>query len=288
LTFFQQELILQMPAIEQESIMQENVPTPRTVKPDFASVPRHWLAGNRVATHIANGVNLLFPEGERFFVRSVHHYLPTLNDPLLQRQVKGFFGQEGKHASTHEDFNNALEQQGFQLKGFLRFYRWLAFGVVERLSPPALRLATTAASEHFTALLAEGTLRGSPIQEHGHPVMKQLLLWHAAEEIEHKAVAFDVLQRVNPSYALRMGGLLVATLCLGGFWLAATLTLLRQDKELGPQAPEAVPLSTLKRHSKLLRKTFLGGLRQYMRRDFHPNQNDTISLAKEYLAQAGL
>ena len=268
--------------------MQENIPTPRTVKPSFDSVPRHWLAGNRVATHIANGVNLLFPEGERFFVRSVHRYQATISDPLLQKQIKGFFGQEGKHASTHDDFITALEQQGFRVKSFLRFYRWLAYGVIERLLTPALRLATTAASEHFTALLAEGALRESAIRQHGHPVMQQLLLWHAAEEIEHKAVAFDVLQRVNPSYALRIGGLVVATLCLGGFWLVATATLLRQDKRLGPESPDAVPLSALRAQNKILRQTFVEGIRQYMRRDFHPDQNDTLSLAKEYLAKAGL
>lgn len=32
--------------------------------------------------------------------------------------------------------------------------------------------------------------------------MKRLLLWHCAEEIEHKAVAFGVLQAVRPSYAI--------------------------------------------------------------------------------------
>jgi predicted metal-dependent hydrolase len=288
LTFFQQELILALLTIEQESIMQENIPTPRTVKPNFAVVPRHWLANNAVATHIANGVNVLFPEGERFFVRSVHRYASKIEDPILQKQMKGFFGQEGKHAGTHEDFNKTLEQQGFQLKNFLRFYRFLAFGVIERLSPPQLRLAITAASEHFTAILAEVALRDSVIKNHGHPVMKQLLLWHAAEEIEHKAVAFDVLQKINPSYALRMWGLAVATLCLGGFWTIATLTLLRQDKKLGAPSADAIPLQRLRRQEDILRRTFVGGLRQYIKRDFHPNQNDNLWLAQQYLAQAGL
>ena len=40
--------------------------------------------------------------------------------------------------------------------------------------------------------------------------MREMLAWHAAEEIEHKAVAFDVLQAVAPSYALRMAGLFFA------------------------------------------------------------------------------
>ena len=51
------------------------------------------------------------------------------------------------------------------------------------------------------------------------PAMQQLLAWHAAEEIEHKAVAFDVLQQIDPSYALRIAGLVYATVMLGGFWL---------------------------------------------------------------------
>ena len=36
-----------------------------------AEVPRWWLYGNPVMTHMANGLNLLFPPGERFFIRSV-------------------------------------------------------------------------------------------------------------------------------------------------------------------------------------------------------------------------
>ena len=64
-------------------------PTARPIRPrsprfDFREVPRHWLASSGLATHIANGANLLFPSGERFFVRSVRHYLPQLDDPTLR------------------------------------------------------------------------------------------------------------------------------------------------------------------------------------------------------------
>ena len=43
-----------------------------------APIPAHWFGGIAVATHIVNGVNLLFPAGERFFVRSVRHYLDQI------------------------------------------------------------------------------------------------------------------------------------------------------------------------------------------------------------------
>src|SRR5262245_24420699 len=86
--------------------------TPRKIAPEFAAVPKHWLGGFAVPTHIANGVNLLFPEGERFFVRSVYHYLERIEDPALRAAIKGFGGQEGRHAKAHEDFFDTLRAQG--------------------------------------------------------------------------------------------------------------------------------------------------------------------------------
>ncbi len=65
------------------------IPIPRDPAIDLSDVPRHWVAENPVATAISNGINLLFPHGERFFVRSVHHYLDQLDDPELKAQVKG-------------------------------------------------------------------------------------------------------------------------------------------------------------------------------------------------------
>ena len=52
-----------------------------------------------------------------------------------------------------------------------------------------------------------GRARRPAISAAAHPVMRQLLEWHALEELEHKAVAFDVLRAVNPSYALRITGM---------------------------------------------------------------------------------
>src|ERR1700722_19895873 len=87
-----------------------------------APVPRHWFGGNVVATHVVNGVNLLFPAGERFFVRSVNHYKDRVTDPLLRAQIKGFFAQEGRHAHEHERVFRLLADQGYDVDGFLRVY----------------------------------------------------------------------------------------------------------------------------------------------------------------------
>ena len=48
--------------------------TPRLPRIDLSTVPRHWLRGHAAATGFVNAVSMLFPWGERFFVRSVHAY----------------------------------------------------------------------------------------------------------------------------------------------------------------------------------------------------------------------
>jgi uncharacterized protein len=266
------------------------IPIPRDPDLDLDAVPRHWMAGNPVATAISNGINLLFPHGERFFVRSVHHYLDRIEDPTLRAQVKAFFKQEGHHAAAHDRLNAVLRAQGFEIDRFVARYdaigRW-----IEARTPAKLNLAITAASEHFTAILAEGAFRGGAggvggMLELLDPTMQQLLAWHAAEEIEHKAVAFDVLATIDPSYALRMAGLAYATVLLGGFWLWGATMLLRQEK-LGWRGTWR-ELRRMRREDPVLRRVFGRGIRQYIRRDFHPHDNANDHLARDWFAAHGL
>jgi predicted metal-dependent hydrolase len=116
--------------------------------------------------------------------------------------------------------------------------------------------------------------------------MQQLLAWHAAEEIEHKAVAFDVLREVDDSYALRMAGLAFATVLLGSFWAWATTMLLRQEK-LGLRGTLR-ELAKMRRGDPIIRRVFISGIKQYMRRDFHPDNNDHEGLATRWFAAHGL
>jgi predicted metal-dependent hydrolase len=250
-----------------------------------APVPRHWFGGNAIATHLVNGINLLFPAGERFFVRSVNHYLDQVTDPLLRAQIKGFFGQEGRHAKEHERLFRLLVEQGYDVDRFLRLYERVAYGMIEKVSPPALSLATTAACEHFTSILAEAVL-SSDLLDQAHPTVRALLLWHACEEIEHRAVAFDVLRQVSPSYAVRMAGLGMATLLLSGFWAMAAVMLMAQDDAFS--SPSLRDDLAVVRERRRKYGVFTRGIREYLRPSFHPSHNDTDGLAAAYLASVGL
>ncbi len=250
---------------------------PRHFDVDLSEVPRYWMAGHPVPTHIANGVNLLFPIGERFFVRSVNAYLDQLDDPQLRADVRAFFSQEGRHAHAHDRFNQVLRDQGFEIDGFLERYQALLTRVENALAPE-LRLSVTAATEHFTAILAEGVFTG-PILHSAALPMKTLLAWHALEEIEHRSVAFDVLQKVNPSYALRLAGLAIATATLAGFWTWASIMLLRQDEG----RKKASRYFSSKDRPLIIRRVFLRGIRAYIRKGFHPKDAPLDQLAAAWM-----
>jgi predicted metal-dependent hydrolase len=251
---------------------------------DLSTVPRHWLAGSAAATGLANAVNMLFPIGERFFVRSVNAFKSVWSkDPELAARVKAFYAQEGHHASAHDDFNAVLAAQGYKVERFLEWYAKSNAWWEKRL-PAKLALASTAAAEHFTAIMAEGALSG---RDHlfaaAHPEMIRLLGWHAVEEIEHKAVAFDVLKRVDPSYWLRVAGLAYATLQLGRYWAVGARVLWKQD---GMTVREALrQLRAIKGEGDLVRNVFGRGIREYLRPDFHPDDNDNYEMAQAWLAK---
>ncbi len=259
---------------------------PRVMNFEFdESVPVYWF-GNAVRTHMANALNLLFPMGERFFVRSVKAFMHEIDDPNLRADIRGFFGQEGRHAVEHETFFARLEAQGFKIRKFLRIYERIAWGVLEPMFSPKFRLAVTVALEHYTAIMAENAFRYGLLDQ-ADPKMRALILWHAAEEIEHKAVAFDVLQQVDPSYTLRVSGMAMATLGLLAFWFAGTITLLRQD-------PKASFFGTLRQFVQaqsahpIGKRVFARGIREYLERDFHPWKHDNRKYASDYLHSVGL
>jgi hypothetical protein len=247
-----------------------------------ASNPRYWMNGNAFATHFFNGLNLVFPDGERFFVKSVHDHLTRIADPDLLRQAKQFAAQEGQHANQHEKYFDRLRAQGYRIDTFLRRFHWF-YRFANRL-PASLRLAITAGAEHYTAVLGAGAIEEFALLADAHPTMRQLIVWHATEEIEHKAVAFDVLRATHPSYLLRIAGFLIATVCLFGWTFAGTRMLIKQDRISRAEVERQRRLA-MQRDDYRGIKRIRAGVRAYFRRDFHPDESDHLALARRRLAE---
>src|SRR5262249_40605821 len=145
------------------------------------------------------------------------------------------------------------------------------------------RLAITAALEHFTAIFAADALSRDVLLGSSNPEMRNLLEWHAVEELEHKAVAFDVFRTVAPGYILRILALVLACCALGYFWGTITRALLASDgmtilhavRDL--RRTDAAPL--------LDTRAMFAGIRAYLRPSFHPNDVDHAPLIAAALAR---
>lgn len=244
-------------------------------------LPLLWFRDNAFLTFLFDGFNLTFPQGERYFVRAVHDHARRISDPQLLEQVAGFSGQEGQHARAHERLFDSLRAQGFDLEPFFRRYD----PYIRRVSrsPAPLRLAVTAALEHYTAALASVVFSPGFLDDVAEP-MRKLLVWHAAEELEHRAVAFDVLQAVYPSYVLRVFAFGVASLSLS-VWIALGMRLfITQSKTPGRRVFE-----DFRRADKLYPLTrLLGNVLAYVRPGFHPSQGAELEPALRELRRSGL
>jgi len=246
-----------------------------------ADLPRYWYGGEPFATHYLDALSSVFPDGEAFFVRSVLHYRDKIDDPELRRAIQGFAGQEGQHSHQHDRHLALLSSHGY---GALARANRVADKIMRfsNRHAPRFSLASTAALEHLTALLARRILAADArFTQPMDPRMAALWRWHALEEAEHKAVAFDVLRRVAPSYLLRVLALVVNCMSLFVEILVRTGYMLWVDGELGRRQSWSDGRKFLFGSEGLLRG--MGReFRAWFRRDFHPSQIDDGPLIAEW------
>jgi uncharacterized protein len=256
-------------------------------------IPLHYMRNNIFSTHLVNSFHVLFPEAERFFIRSLQNVAPTITDAKLQQQMKDFCGQEGTHAHQHLKFWKALRKQGFDIDGFAKFYRRFCYDEVERTvyqlygeeEGAKVCLAVTAALEHYTSMLAEIIFEYKDNWEALPDNMKHLLYWHAAEEIEHKSVAYDILHHIDDRYELKVKGMLIATALMWSFTFVGMSMFIWQD----PQKPWRKMPTMLIDFIGTLGHPAVKKLNQqwakFFSKDFHPEEMKNRHYAEEYFAQ---
>ena len=245
----------------------------RSLRGKPTSMPKHWWAGDPVMTHFYNALSLLLPVGEEAFIKSVTHYEADIVDPKLKRDVRAFVVQEAQHNKEHGVwYNGMLAEQGYDVEAIAKNFTQ-AMRYFSRTLPPMVSLAQTVAAEHLTAILSclilskPGWLAGVPSE------YRLIWEWHATEEIEHKAVAFDLFHAMGGSYGLR---------CVAGLQLLVVFPLvmaemmvrfLHQDKLLGKPKTwwQILKLGGMfLRHSGMMAKRYVA----FLLPGFHPNNHD--------------
>ena len=177
-------------------------------------IPRYWYRGWPHVTRFFDGLSIMFPLGEKLFIESVVHFRKTIeNDPALASTVDAFVYQEASHIREHRSYNQLLAAQGAPVDSLEQLL--LRRQEVGTKFSPAMCLAMTASLEHLTAVLSDQLLRNPAVLKGADEKMAMLWRWHAIEETEHKAVAYDVLGVVvsNPlwRYLMRCGVMVIVT-----------------------------------------------------------------------------
>ena len=245
-------------------------------------VPKHFgVGGDLVLSHVAATLSSVFPDGEDYFVRSVRRFRDDVDDPTLRPQVAGFIGQEAMHGREHRAFNRHLARLGYPTRLFERVTR-TALGLAERVLPARANLAVTAALEHYTATLAELVLADEEVRAlFGDGEVRSLFVWHALEEFEHKAVAFDVYRVVGGREWMRRLVMDAVTVgFLGGVGLGVGASLLTDRDAYRPRRL----VGSLRRllRSPVVRREVWRDLRAYNRPGFHPDQRDASALVERW------
>ena len=246
------------------------------------AIPRDWCHGDAYQTSFLNALSLLFPEGEKFFVDSVKRFRDAA--PGLEQEIAGFIGQEAMHGKEHRALNDLIVAHGYTsapkidaaLRRFLRLVRKTLSGKSQ--------LAATCALEHFTAMLAESLLTDERMRNDIDPAVRELWIWHALEEAEHKAVAFDVYQAAGGGYVRRVAIMLLTTAVFFAAQAIAHARLMIDRKILWK------PWTWVRGAARFwLWPGYFGRLvpayLAYFRPSFHPNDRDTEAVLASWRDQ---
>jgi uncharacterized protein len=156
---------------------------------DLDAGGRHWLGGDPHATAFFNALSAVFPRGESFMIESLRPWQERVPGQLAD-DVKNFIQQEAAHSREHASMNRALIRSGYDITALDRAIRKFVefFSGTSELT----KLGATMCIEHLTAIVASEMIADPRHLEGCDPEMRKLWIWHGIEEIEHKAVAFDV------------------------------------------------------------------------------------------------
>ncbi|MBZ0233597.1 MAG: metal-dependent hydrolase [Deltaproteobacteria bacterium] len=273
---------------------------PRRVSFDLSGTPVPWIPGDRFTSHVTDVLHLLLPAGERWFVDVYREALPLVRDARLRADMKGFMGQEATHARVHDLVLDHLRANGVETEPFTRRVEWM-FEHVFGAHPPRgvpltprlwleLRLGGIAAVEHFTCVLGRWICeRSAALDAAGADrAMLALLRWHGAEEIEHRAVAFDTLAHVagRRAYVWRAIGMLLAVPILTWLWDRGTDYFIDRDPVMADTRVGHGDFVRAVRQRRVPGRALVTAIPRFLSRGYHPRHEASSEVARAYLQPA--
>jgi len=250
--------------------------TVRRLQVDLATPwPRHWAGGDAFRSAFFNALSFSFPAGEQFFIDAVRLGMAQLPAgearAAMAADWQAFIGQEATHRRVHERFNAQLAAQGYVDRWSARIRRRAERELAGK--DPRIWVGVTAATEHFTAIFAEHLLTHPAVLDGAEARLRDLWLWHASEELEHRSVAFDLYRALGGNEPWRRRLYRTVTMLFAIDLTRQTLHNLWRDGHWWRLGTWASALHFLFGREGLVRRTW-APWRRYFREDFHPAQGD--------------
>ena len=183
----------------------------------------------------ANGISMLMPYAEPYFVHTARKALGDLDDDALRDRTLDFMRQEGQHHRQHRRFNDHLLERYPRLERLERRIE-RTYGWFDRTRSLRFNVAFSAGSECIAYALARWTEKHlARLFDDADPVASTLYLWHLAEEVEHKEAAFDVFEAVDGSRLRYAWATTISVVLLAWFvWRAALVQLAGEGRAWYP------------------------------------------------------
>lgn len=247
-------------------------------------MPRFWFGNDPFKTRIFDALSITFPDGERYFISSVRLFRDQIKDEALKIKVADFIKQEAQHGIAHDVMNQVMIDQGMPVKEMVTFMKQRFDDMLKKRSPE-YNIAMTAASEHLTALMAECFYSHKHTLADADPYVRALFAWHSIEEMEHRDVAFDVMQDVaKVPYNLRASALVITSM------LMTTFTMYRANQMLKADGFNGLERANIFRKGlpwvfgkngvlSAMKKPYM----DWFKRDFHPSQQPVIAQYQVWL-----
>lgn len=271
----------------------------RNVEFDWAGTSLRWMPTEPIASHAVSTLNLVLPEGERWFCATYAEALPLVKDDKLREDMLGFMGQESMHAETHNAvLYEFLEANEVDPKPFVAHSEYLFRKVLgprkvrtprEERQQLVERIAFVGAIEHITAFLGDYVLNSRWEEFDADPQMTDLFRWHGAEEVEHRNVAHDVAMYFGVGYFRRNFAMAVAFAAFWVLMIRGTEFIVRQDRtmpNLGTVRVVAGILSAMRRGSLPGPIRLLKDALRYFSPSYTPDKVGNTAQAVAYLAKS--
>ena len=245
----------------------------------FGRNERRSKGGDPVAAAWFLALSASFPRGEAMFIEAVKAFRDG-TPPRLEGEIRAFIRQEINHTREHVAFNRMAVDAGYDMSNIERRVNALADEALDK--PRIITLAITIALEHFTAIIAHLFLTDPDSLQSEGMGDPALWRWHAAEEVEHKGVAFDTwlwaTRDWNPRkrYIMRCMVMAQVTFRFLRNRMRDSLELLAQDGITGWRARWRL-FAYLVGKPGMLRRIFPAWL-SYFRPGFHPWDHDDRAL----------